>query len=123
VYTTIYPFFPNVIFTERFSSLWIQGKVNGILKQRWLGLSDDERSVWKRWQIWDSLRYRRDCSIHEAKKTAKKSLTVKDSQHGNHDAIPKKRSHPESSPATNNNVNGNAQKSSFHIPKKKRLPS
>jgi len=88
-----------------------KGKVNSILKQRWLELSDEEKGVWRRWQEWDSLRYRRDCVIHEAKQTIK---------HENSGAIPKKRSNPEMSQAVYSN--DNAPKSSFHIPKKKKHP-
>ena len=32
-------------------------KVNALLKERWFGLSDKEKQVWKKWQAWDNERY------------------------------------------------------------------
>uniref|UniRef100_A0A7S4ACA6 Chromatin-remodeling complex ATPase chain n=1 Tax=Pseudo-nitzschia australis TaxID=44445 RepID=A0A7S4ACA6_9STRA len=40
-------------------------KVNGILRERFTGMSDEERKVHRGWASWDKLRYARDLAIYE----------------------------------------------------------
>jgi hypothetical protein len=99
--------------------------VNSILKQRWSGLSDEEKDDWKKWQIWDSLRFKRDSIIFNEKRaaTSKSPSTAQDSQEQSSISPTKKRGSQEPSQATNN-ANDSPKKSSYHIPKKKkRLPA
>lgn len=44
-------------------------KVNGILKERFLALSDDEKQHWRSWAAWDKKRYARDVIIYEKSKS------------------------------------------------------
>jgi len=65
-------------------------------------LSDDEKHIWKEWQVWDKKRYEHQCDVYEnkhnkAKKKKKKkkdeSLSVpKKAKMENFASIPKKRS-------------------------------
>ena len=41
-------------------------KVHGILKARWLEVSDEEKHTWRAWGVWDKKRYERDLAIFEA---------------------------------------------------------
>lgn len=102
--------------TLTFYFIFFQGKINGILKERWINLSDKEKNVWKQWQIWDNLRYKRDCIIYDAKHSQKVSHKSdnRKAQTGASDS-PKKVEEPKSKDG--------AQRSTFHIPKKKRLMS
>eukprot|EP00553_Chaetoceros_curvisetus_P000582 CAMPEP_0204619136 /NCGR_PEP_ID=MMETSP0717-20131115/5590_1 /ASSEMBLY_ACC=CAM_ASM_000666 /TAXON_ID=230516 /ORGANISM="Chaetoceros curvisetus" /LENGTH=396 /DNA_ID=CAMNT_0051633053 /DNA_START=246 /DNA_END=1433 /DNA_ORIENTATION=+ len=49
--------------------------VNGILKQRWHDMSDEEKIIWKKWQVWDQLRYNRDCAIYRNPKKSRTSMS------------------------------------------------
>ena len=42
-----------------------KGKVNGILRERFTAMSDEERKVHRGWASWDKLRYARDLAIYE----------------------------------------------------------
>jgi len=42
--------------------------VNGILKEKWLELSDSDKVVWRDWSEWDKKRFARDLEIFEKKK-------------------------------------------------------
>ena len=88
---------------------FFKDKINGILKDMWINSTDDERNVWKKWQIWDNLRYRRDCKIYEAKQSQATSRHIDANQSQNDE---KSVSMKESSEKS---------QSSFHIPKKKRI--
>ena len=53
-----------------------QDHVNGILKDRWYALTEDEKHVWKEWEVWDAKRHEHQSDIYEDKqnpKTAKKA--------------------------------------------------
>jgi hypothetical protein len=76
-------------------------KVNGILRDRFTALLDEERKVWRDWAAWDKLRYARDISIYE--KTQEEG--VKSDQGDTETQIPKKRQ---------------AENSLAPVPKKKR---
>ena len=60
--------------------------------------------------------------IFKAKLASKASHDREDSRGGDSSTPLKKRGNPDSSTGTDN-ANGSAQKQTFHIPKKKRLPS
>lgn len=40
-------------------------KVNDILKERWLELSDEDKQPWRIWASWDKKRYARDLAVYE----------------------------------------------------------
>ena len=68
-------------------------KVNGVLRERFTSLSDEERQVWQAWSSWDKNRYAHDLSIYKItrsqatrKRKADSSLTL----------VPKKISHSSS---------------------------
>ena len=46
--------------------------VNNTLKDRWYALTDDEKQVWKGWEVWDAKRYEYQSGIYE-KRDRKKS--------------------------------------------------
>jgi len=46
--------------------------VNGILKERWEALSDDERYKWNEWEAWDEKRYEYQLGVYENKHSSKK---------------------------------------------------
>jgi len=41
----------------------VQQKVNSILKDRWYSMPDDEKETWKKWELWDALRFEREKAI------------------------------------------------------------
>lgn len=94
----------------------IKDIINSILKQKWLDSSDEEKNIWKQWQIWDSLRFKRDRMIYDAKQ----SQTT--SSH-DHNATKSQNEGNGFSRKADEINNDNSQKSTFHIPKKKRLIS
>ncbi len=75
----------------------------------WINSTDEEREVWKKWQMWDKLRYKRDCIVYKQSKRASPSNDTKKSQLHRDDDEDERQD--------------DSQKSSFHIPKKKRLVS
>jgi len=42
-------------------------KVNGILRERFTAMSDEERQVYRSWAAWDKMRYARDLAIYEGR--------------------------------------------------------
>ena len=42
-------------------------KVNGILKEKFMALSDEEKGPYRAWAAWDKKRYQRDVQIYESK--------------------------------------------------------
>jgi len=84
-----------------------KNKVNGMLRERWDNLSKDDKEIWKKWEVWDSKRYKRDVVVFQKRPT---NLTQGVNQ--THDADLKKRKKDNSSAADS--------KSAFQIPKKKR---
>mmetsp|Transcript_46834 Transcript_46834/g.53157 ORF Transcript_46834/g.53157 Transcript_46834/m.53157 type:complete len:1469 (+) Transcript_46834:105-4511(+) len=62
-------------------------KVNGILRERFTVLSDEERQVWRGWAAWDKKRYKSDISIYEETQQE----TVQPDQDETESLIPKKR--------------------------------
>lgn len=52
-----------------------QDHVNGILKDRWYALTEDEKHVWKEWEVWDAKRYEHQWELYEneSKKSSKKA--------------------------------------------------
>lgn len=91
--------------------------MNGVLKQRWYNLPAEEKAVWKKWEVWDKLRFEHDCLVYESKSGEKgASMDVNPNE-------PK-----QEEPLSSAKANGNGKKSpdsTFHIPKKKKkhLPS
>jgi len=67
-------------------------KVNGILKQRFMALSDEEKEEWRAWAAWDKKRFLRDQEIFEkAQQNEGKDGGKKRRQAENEIAVPKKR--------------------------------
>jgi uncharacterized protein YdaU (DUF1376 family) len=54
----------------------LQKLVNGILKERWDKLSEDDKEVWRQWSEWDKKRYARDLEIHEEAKHKNDAVDV-----------------------------------------------
>ena len=78
-------------------------------------MSDDERSVWKRWEVWDKLRYERDCLAYESQ--VGRTSRLDDNVNGNEGKL------EELSPLSTKEALGDkkpAGSSTFHIPKKKK---
>jgi len=93
--------------------------VNGILKQKWNEMPSEEKDVWKKWQVWDQLRYNRDLAIH---RTPKKSQRLVNQEHTTEDSIsdiPNKRKGDDDVESDKPQSVPNPD-TSFHIPKKKR---
>ncbi|CAB9508745.1 Probable chromatin-remodeling complex ATPase chain [Seminavis robusta] len=67
--------------------------VHGILRERWVQLADDDKTVWRQWASWDKKRYERDLAIYEEKNSnggnSTKSQTNGDKEDSIH--VPKKR--------------------------------
>ena len=88
--------------------------MNKLLKERWFDMSDEQTEVWKKWQIWDRLRYKRDMAIRTE---VLKREEIKEDGFSKDEptpvAIPAKRKIDEEDGAS-------GATSSFHIPKKKR---
>ena len=77
-------------------------RVNSILKDRWYALNDEEKQVWKGWEVWDAKRYEYQAGIYEKRgqkkskssspdKASIKGTASKNSHgHDNGPSIPKK---------------------------------
>lgn len=94
-------------------------KVNKLLKQKWFNMSEEDRDTWKKWQVWDNLRFQRDLAIHDRVKKGSPATHGRENFPSGNDernSIPKKRKDPENS----HEKNESATNLSFHIPKKKR---
>ncbi len=98
--------------------------VNGILKQKWHEMSDDEKNIWKKWQVWDQLRYNRDCAIYKNPKKSRTTAPIAIAKEDDSNTVDtdmntaKKRKGndtPDRDGAQGVNTN-----MAFHIPKKKR---
>lgn len=63
-------------------------RVNSMLKDRWYALTDDEKQVWKGWEVWDAKRYEYQSGIYE-KRNQKKSKSGSPSK-ADGPSIPKK---------------------------------
>ena len=50
----------------------MQDHVNGILKDKWHNLTEDESYVWKEWEVWDAKRYEHQWDIYENKRSRAK---------------------------------------------------
>lgn len=87
--------------------------VNGILRDRWLALSDEEKETWRRWAAWDKKRYARDLALHEQgqKSRGDKRVPTADEDTMKAIHIPKKRASVDQ---------GDGGSTFAHIPKKKR---
>jgi hypothetical protein len=75
-----------------------QNKINGILKQRWIDMPEDEKQVWREWAEWDKKRFAHEMAIFE---------------NGN--------GPPKETEQTSDEIEHNAVQ--VHIPKKKRKSS
>jgi len=64
-------------------------RVNGMLKDRWYALTDDEKQVWKGWEVWDAKRYEYQSGIYEGRKE-KKSKSSNSPSKADGPSIPKK---------------------------------
>jgi len=84
-----------------------KSKVNGMLRERWDNLSKDDVEIWKKWEVWDSKRYKRDVGVFQ-----KRSTNLTQGVDDTHGAGLKKRKNDNSSTVDS--------KSIFQIPKKKR---
>jgi len=93
--------------------------VNNILKQRWFDMPDKDRDIWKQWQGWDRLRYKRDLAIYNKAQNgdADEDDLDEDTSAGNVTATPIPQKRKGTDPTSENDANTS---SSFHIPKKKR---
>lgn len=56
-----------------------KSRVNGILKERWFSLSNEEKDVWKKWQVWDEKRYRYQMRVFEDAERKRAKSTRRDS--------------------------------------------
>jgi len=82
--------------------------VNSILKDRWYALSEDEKHVWKEWEVWDAKRYEHQCSIYENRQSrAKKAKSNSPPREPPKDGVIPKKSIPK-------------KDSAFSIPKKRK---
>jgi uncharacterized protein YdaU (DUF1376 family) len=54
----------------------LQKRVNGILKERWDKLSEDDKEVWRQWSEWDKKRFARDIEIYEEVKHKNDAVDV-----------------------------------------------
>jgi hypothetical protein len=64
-------------------------RVNGMLKDRWYALTDDEKQVWKGWEVWDAKRYEYQSGIYEGRKQ-KKTKSSNSPSKADGPSIPKK---------------------------------
>jgi len=64
--------------------------VNGILKDRWYALREDEKHVWKEWELWDAKRYDHQREIHENRQNEKITKRAKADASTKESSIPKK---------------------------------
>jgi len=46
-------------------------RVNSMLRDRWYALTDDEKQVWKGWEVWDAKRYEYQLDIYETRNQKK----------------------------------------------------
>lgn len=76
-----------------------KGKLNGLLKDRWTDLSEDDKTVWREWTEWDKQRYLRDLQVFDRWKDKQDDMKAIH--------IPKKRK-------------GSPDPSNFSIPKRKK---
>ena len=97
-----------------------KAKVNHILKERWFKLSTEEQEIWKKWQDWDNLRFKRDMKIYERMQKVEKEKVLKDEvpvdsneAYEVEKSLAGKRNESEMESVTPSNE--------FHIPKKKRV--
>jgi hypothetical protein len=70
--------------------------VNGMLKDRWDALTQDEKQVWNEWEIWDGKRYEHQLAIYHNPKNSslsrkKSSDNTRSDSQGSISSIPKKR--------------------------------
>ena len=54
-----------------------QDRINGILKERWYALTDEEKQVWKGWESWDAKRYEHQLGVYEKKQSHKPAKKAK----------------------------------------------
>lgn len=78
---------------------FFQKKINSLLKEQWLGLSEQAKEVWREWAEWDKKRYARDLAVFEGRLPRRSS--IEDNVH-----VPKKRK--------------SSQQNEASIPKKRR---
>jgi len=65
-----------------------------MLKDRWLELSDEEKTVWREWTEWDKKRYSRDLYIFENRRSEDDSALPQDTDDMKSIHVPKKRKVP-----------------------------
>jgi len=122
-----------------------QNTVNSILKDAWIALSEEDKSVWKKWEVWDALRYERDLQIFQKAKRKKRKqinendasprkvpinrssecadILIEETKGFQALGIPKKKKLTQEIPASKDlrsGQNGDGSQITFHIPKKKR---
>jgi hypothetical protein len=116
---TLFPWqlVPTLLFhsTDLLFSWCVQGHVNGILKDRWDALTEDEKQVWKEWEDWDAKRYEYQLGVYEGNRHG----SPKRSKNGEDGAltVPKK-----TSDANNKSVLDRSTSNSsgtFSIPKRR----
>jgi hypothetical protein len=86
-----------------------QDKVNGILRDKWLALSDEERQTWRKWATWDKKRFARDTKIYE---TSQKYANENSDEETSQEAVEEKDAMKE--------INVPKKRSLPHVPKKQR---
>lgn len=65
-------------------------KINNILKERWLKLSDDDKVSFREWTEWDKKRYAHELLVFQNKRSsADEEIAVEDDMQQIH--VPKKR--------------------------------
>ncbi len=54
----------------------LQAIVNNKLREQFLGLSDEDKKIWKKWAAWDKQRYECQMRLYEQHKTAARAMTT-----------------------------------------------
>lgn len=88
-------------------------QVNGKLKDRWDSLTEDEKQVWKDWEVWDAKRYEHQLGTYESRHSSQGSQSLKKSKIAE-DAV----SIPKIPKKSGDHQRSDSQGSSFSIPKR-----
>lgn len=97
-----------------------KAKVNHILKERWFKLSSEEQEIWRKWQEWDIIRFKRDVRIYErVQRDEKEKLLKAESQMDSNNANGVEKSYAEK--RNDSEVDNVTRSNEFHIPKKRRM--
>jgi hypothetical protein len=61
-----------------FVSLYLQRKVQKLLKDGWVELPEDDKEVYRVWTEWDKKRYARDLAIYDRQQAEKEDKPMDD---------------------------------------------